>query len=490
MEVQISVIITARNNGKYLQEAIESCLKQTLDPLEIIYCDDYSTDDSVKIASRYAKVKVITHNQHLGVVEARNDGALKSKGNVLVFLDGDDIMPIDFLERHLQVFDESTPFVYCQARAFGLFDILWKVYSWGTLFLWNRNFVNTSAMMWKQDFMDAGMWKETRVKTMWDWSLAVRMARLGKPRKSTATLLYRQHQESWSIKKEKKNAGSDFLPLTESIRRELVIITVGLIYSGRIPGFIDKWIKRLVDDIKFLDELPQLIIINNSDENLSDVSDYEDCFRDIKIIKGHKLEPYQTEAERRNHVCELLADQYNIILENSVGEIIHLREDDIIPDKGSFKQLFDFITSGNPVVEAVSGIYVNRNPKYRRIIGGFYNDNEPRKTQDLEAAVSKEPFKVDFAGTGFLMFWKELCPIFLPYIYGIQAHDWAWSMKLKCMGGSIYIIPGATCKHYTDERNYVEYDGKIKINPLNTYIKPQLLDGKKSVVVKSLRSIH
>src|ERR1035437_6908420 len=118
--MRISIIITARNNGQYLFECIDSCLKQTVKPFDIIYSDDCSTDDSLKVAEKYRKdIVIVPHKKHLGVVKARNAGADISKGDVLVFLDGDDILPPDFLEKHLQAFDETTPFVYCAAQAFG-----------------------------------------------------------------------------------------------------------------------------------------------------------------------------------------------------------------------------------------------------------------------------------------------------------------------------------------------------------------------------------
>jgi hypothetical protein len=119
-------------------------------------------------------------------------------------MDGDDIFPPDFIEKHLQVFDEKTPFVYCAAQTFGMINTFWWVLPWKSQSLWNRNFVNTSAMMWRWAFEKAGKWKETSLNTMWDWSLAIRLSRLGVPKKSPAVLLYRQHAESWSMANEKR----------------------------------------------------------------------------------------------------------------------------------------------------------------------------------------------------------------------------------------------------------------------------------------------
>jgi glycosyltransferase involved in cell wall biosynthesis len=475
MTEKISVIITARNNGKYLAEAIESCFNQSVFPYEIIYSDDYSTDDSVKVAKKFKSTKktnfiVVTHKEHQGVVKARNSGADKSTGDILVFLDGDDIMPKDFLKLHLEVLTEKTPFVYCAAQAFGNFSCFWRVRPFAEFSLWHRNFVNTSAMMWRWAFIAAGKWQETCENTMWDWSLAIRMSRLGKPVKSSAVLHYRQHNDSWSLKKEKSE--NRLIQLSSTIRRDLVNMTIGVIYSGRLnENFTKKFIDSIVDDIKILTNKPQLIIINNSLKDINFIKEYSKHFSNIKIITGKQF-TWQTEIERRNKVCELLSDQYNRILENATGELIHFREDDIIPNKDSFKKIFDYVTYGNPIPNAVAGIYLNRNLDRKKVVGGFYNTQNPRQTSDITDTVDTKPFTIDYTGTGFLIFWKELCPIFEPYIDGIQAHDWAWGLKLKKNKGRLIMLPEAICKHYKTETEFVEFHHDIDINNVNTFTKP------------------
>jgi glycosyltransferase involved in cell wall biosynthesis len=467
--ISVSVIITARNYGKYLPEAIESCIRQTVKPLEIIYSDDFSDDSSINVACKYPEVIVVPHDKHLGVVAARNDGASYATSDAIIFLDGDDILTNDYIERHLQVFDRSTPFVYGPCNAFGDFETWWPVKSWGTSFLWNRNFVNTSALIWRDAFYKVGCWQETCVNTMWDWSLALRLSRLGRPRKSSAVLNYRQHSGSWSLGREKSEG--QLLSLSERIRRDMVNMTIGLIYSGRIPGFINKWMEILVKDLGVVAQKPQLIIINNSDENLGEVVEkYGYHFSEIKIITGKKIH-WKDERDRRNEVCELLSDQYNRILENANGELVHLREDDIIPNENSFRSIYEYITNGNPVKEAVAGIYLNRNPDWQKIVGGFYNDENPRSTVDLENVPTLDPFVIDYTGTGFLIFWKDLCPTFKPYCDGIQAHDWAWGKALKQSGGRLWMIPSAVCRHYSTDKEYLEYNPKIDINPTNTFTR-------------------
>lgn len=91
--MKISVIIPIYNVGFYLQECVNSVIKQTYKNLEIILVDDGSTDECPNICDTYAKqysnVKVF-HKQNGGLSDARNFGILNSTGDYLLFLDADD----------------------------------------------------------------------------------------------------------------------------------------------------------------------------------------------------------------------------------------------------------------------------------------------------------------------------------------------------------------------------------------------------------------
>jgi glycosyltransferase involved in cell wall biosynthesis len=453
----ISIIVTARNNGQYLYEALYSCIKQTV-PCEVIYSDDFSTDDSVEVAKKFGdRIKIVTHDEHVGVVKARNNGFDASTGEAVVFMDGDDILPKNFIEKHLEVFDRTTPYVYCAAKAFGLFEVFWDVHPWGVLDLWNRNFVNTNAMRWRDKFIEAGKWQETTIKTMWDFDLAIRMSRLGKPRKSDAVLLYRQHGDSVSFNKEKSE--QKLFGYTNVIRKNIVTVTVGVVYGGRSPKLFDKWMDSLISDIVILENKPELIIYNNSSVNIKQkLKLYEDRFSGIKIIEHPEKIKFSNEIERRNKVCEMLANAYNMIMENSSGDIVHLREDDVITPIGGFSAMFDEMITGIKIKDAVALPYFNRHQNYKRWVGGMFNHQDIRKTSDFKRLPSQDkPFMLDYTGTGCVMFWKHRCPdIFKPYLSGIQAHDWAFWYDHKMRGGELWMLPQYVCKHYHDETRYIQ----------------------------------
>ena len=87
----ISVVIPAFNEERYIGDAIESVLAQTLPASEVIVVDDGSTDETAAIAAGYEGVRVLSQpNRGLGA--ARNAGFAASSGELLAFHDADDLM--------------------------------------------------------------------------------------------------------------------------------------------------------------------------------------------------------------------------------------------------------------------------------------------------------------------------------------------------------------------------------------------------------------
>jgi len=471
----VSIIVAARNNGKYLKECLESCLNQTNPAIEVIYSDDFSEDDSIEIAKSIKGVKVVEHKEWVGVVKARNDGVAASSGQALVHVDGDDKIPPDFIEKHLSVFDETTPFVYCEAQAFGLKDNLWRVPEWKDGNIWYQNYVNTSNMMWRWVFDEAGGWQETCEKTMWDWSMAIRASRVlpTPPKPSPAVLQYRQHEYSYSRVAERTPDNPDkFNRINQSIRKELVTMSICCIYSGRLPELMPLWMDNLISDISILHNKPELIFINNSGEQIPWLTTYyQQFFKTIKIITGKQLPDWKTEQERRVNVSTLLADCHNLAVQYMTGDLIHFREDDILTNASAFEKMYEFLIDirANKKKAAVGALYLNRH--HPQIVGGKYNYQQPQMTRDLkEVPTGINPVSVDFTGTGCLLYWREMAPtVWHPFVgETICAHDWRFGTDLKAMGKDIFILPDAVCKHIKGcTWDWVEPEPTESLSPLN-----------------------
>lgn len=96
-----SIIIPAYNAEKYIKAAIESVLAQTDRDLELIIVDDGSKDGTGAICDSYASEEKVTviHKENGGPILARRDGVAASSGEWLAFLDADDTLSPDFLEK-------------------------------------------------------------------------------------------------------------------------------------------------------------------------------------------------------------------------------------------------------------------------------------------------------------------------------------------------------------------------------------------------------
>ena len=98
----VSVIVPVYNKEKYIKECINSIRKQIYSNIEILVIDDGSKDNSFNIISSLSKVDrriKIFRQENSGVSSARNLGISKAKGSYLIFIDADDYVATDYIER-------------------------------------------------------------------------------------------------------------------------------------------------------------------------------------------------------------------------------------------------------------------------------------------------------------------------------------------------------------------------------------------------------
>lgn len=105
---RISVVIPVYNRERYVVEAIQSVLDQTRPADEVVVVDDGSTDQSVQVVQRMGSPIVrIVRQANAGIGAARNRGVAESSGDLIAFLDSDDVWTREKLEVQERAFDDA-----------------------------------------------------------------------------------------------------------------------------------------------------------------------------------------------------------------------------------------------------------------------------------------------------------------------------------------------------------------------------------------------
>jgi glycosyltransferase involved in cell wall biosynthesis len=117
----ISIITPCYNNQAFLREAISSALNQTYSNVEIVVIDDGSTDSSLEIIKGFSDRICWETGENRGAPMARNRGIELAKGEYIKFLDADDVLLPDCLEKQVAQASQLPP----ERKAIVYGDAIW-----------------------------------------------------------------------------------------------------------------------------------------------------------------------------------------------------------------------------------------------------------------------------------------------------------------------------------------------------------------------------
>lgn len=115
MIIKISIIIPVYNVENYLEDTIESVLRQSYTNIEIILINDGSTDNSKKVCESYAAQYgfiYLIDQENGGLSKSRNVGMKKASGDYIIFLDSDDFWEDNLLDILVEYLYENTDVDY------------------------------------------------------------------------------------------------------------------------------------------------------------------------------------------------------------------------------------------------------------------------------------------------------------------------------------------------------------------------------------------
>jgi glycosyltransferase involved in cell wall biosynthesis len=104
----VTVIIPTYNRGWIVKEAIDSVLDQDFSDFELIVVDDGSEDNTREILGAYADAITVLHRSNRGVSAARNRGIAEASGQLIAFLDSDDLWLPGKLKTQVKFFEENA----------------------------------------------------------------------------------------------------------------------------------------------------------------------------------------------------------------------------------------------------------------------------------------------------------------------------------------------------------------------------------------------
>ena len=120
--MKISIIIPCYNAQRYLPSCLDSLIMQSVPDFEAILIDDGSRDDTAEIAAGYAQRDgrfSLIRQENMGVSAARNAGLDAARGEWILFVDADDLLPPDALEHLLACVQDDTDMVVSLHETFG-----------------------------------------------------------------------------------------------------------------------------------------------------------------------------------------------------------------------------------------------------------------------------------------------------------------------------------------------------------------------------------
>ena len=179
----VSVVIPCYNYGKYVREAVESCLASTFQNLEIIIVDDGSTNpETIAILDnlQLPRTRVI-RQENKRMSAARNTGFRAARGKYVLTLDADDLIHPTLIEKAFWVLEmrPEIGFVSFWLKHFGDEDWIWKPEKFNFYHLLFANSITTTSLVRKQAWEQSGGYDESMKLGYEDWDFWIRLAKNG-----------------------------------------------------------------------------------------------------------------------------------------------------------------------------------------------------------------------------------------------------------------------------------------------------------------------
>lgn len=166
MKIKVSIIIAVYNVEKYIRQTLESVINQTLRDIEIIVVDNKSTDKTLEIVEQYAqkdeRFVIYKNSSNLKQGLARNFGVKMARGDYIFFLDGDDYLDLNAIEKlYKKITETNADITICTWNQFD--DLTGKI---------DRNHVYAKLKQIPEEYNNKTFnWRDIKYSVFWQTSV-------------------------------------------------------------------------------------------------------------------------------------------------------------------------------------------------------------------------------------------------------------------------------------------------------------------------------
>jgi teichuronic acid biosynthesis glycosyltransferase TuaG len=326
----VSIIMPVYNGEKYIAESIRSVLDQTYQHWELVVTDDGSEDKTAEIVRKFSaaepRIKYV-YQPNGGLGNARNTGIRASRGELIAFLDADDLWLREKLARQIEMFEAvKADIIFSDAFIFPEDDTMNEATSFATIYgrfqgsgrfeaddmyrlLLTSNPIPVLTVLMRRDILNrAGLFEEDALyRGCEDYDLWFKLAALGAVFYGFEGKLarYRFHAAAMSrkidkmygaeiavLKRHQPGPGSDFEELRERIKDTYRLIISSLIEANRISE-ARRYLKELSEwDRRFGTTLIQRALIRVVPGKFNPVSERlysaERLAKSIRSVRGRR----------------------------------------------------------------------------------------------------------------------------------------------------------------------------------------------------------
>lgn len=310
--MKISVLMPVYNAEAFLEETLESILSQTLPPYEIIALDDGSTDGSAAILEKRKEIRLI-RSGHRGVNRARNLLIREAAGDIVAFMDADDLWDPCKLEKQAAVLEQhpECDIAVCSAETFLDSSVTDPSYRQKELAASSFPFLLQASLI-RRELFDRFLFNETLASGEdTDWFMRVTAAGVRICRMQETLCRYRIHGSNISLHADTRK--DTYLKMIAAAARRGRALPPDL--SVIIPAYnAEKYLKEAVDSVKsqvLPGALSRMEILVADDGSTDGTAALAESLTGVRCLRG----PHSCAAAARNRAVRAAGGRYLLFLD-------------------------------------------------------------------------------------------------------------------------------------------------------------------------------